>query len=430
MQNIFRRNLGYKVVSLVLAIVFWLWIISQTDSNGSTGSPTLNVPLVLTNQPSNIIVISTLPTITVSIDNYQQISVKDLYAYVDLTDAAIGEHVYQVLVNSPQGVSIKNISPANVVLKLDTVKDKIVPVVLSLSGTLESGFITAQPIITPSVVNIRGPMSILEKLENVVVEVGVTGMKESIRVVRPVIFKDTQGKGIFAADPVLDSLKAFPETVEVIVPVYPKGTASKTVPVKVSARGTPAKDLTVREIKPVPSQVELVGDEDALAKIEYLNLKAVDVSGLSSTKAVDISLNSISLPKGVYFAEGTKLGVIIDIGPGLINKTISGVAVEVRNIPQGLIAEPIGTIDVEVKGYADLLNTLKPGDIKAWIDATGFKEGTYSDTSVLWKVPAGVTMVNIPRGRLVLKSSASVPTETTGQAGKTDGEEGATKNKI
>lgn len=407
MRDILRRNLGYKLVSLALAIIFWIWITSLTEPATLWGKQTLDVPLVINNQPSNLLVISNIPTISVRVDNTndQGIDVKSLFAYVDLTDAVAGEHSYEVFMDVPEGLNIENISPSNVVLKLDTVKDKIVPVRVDIKGTPPSGFIVGTPVITPPVVNVRGPTSILQNMEEVSIEVDVTGSRETMRVARPVTFKDVNGRGLFAANPNLESLQSFPNNVEVIVPIYAKGVSSKMVPIKVNTQGNPATGLAVRLVTPLPSQVQLMGEEEALRSVQQLNLDAVDVSGLSSNKVIEIPLNSITLPKGVSFSEGTSISVMVHIGPTSENRIIKDIPVGIRNIPQDMNAEPIPSIEIVVHGYPDILDAIQARDISAWVDATGLEAGEYPETTVLWNLPAGATMVNIPKVTLVLTST-------------------------
>ena len=265
-SEILRRNLEFKILSIVLAVIFWLWINSQVDTSISTKN-SLNVPLDIRNQPANLVIVSNIPPITVRINNTQGVSVSDLYAYVDLTGAVPGQHSFEVKMNTPQGVTIESISPKTVILTLDLVKDKILPVDVSITGKPEKGFVVGEYQVNPSVVNVRGPTSILDKLESVSVEVNVTGAKETMRVARPVTFKDIKNEGIFAPDPNLKSLNAFPDTVEVLVPIYPQELASKTVPIRVTTTGQPAEGMMVRMVKPVPSYVQLLGDEEALNQI-------------------------------------------------------------------------------------------------------------------------------------------------------------------
>jgi len=399
-SEILRRNLEFKILSIVLAVIFWLWINSQVDTSISTKN-SLNVPLDIRNQPANLVIVSNIPPITVRINNTQGVSVSDLYAYVDLTGAVPGQHSFEVKMNTPQGVTIESISPKTVILTLDLVKDKILPVDVSITGKPEKGFVVGEYQVNPSVVNVRGPTSILDKLESVSVEVNVTGAKETMRVARPVTFKDIKNEGIFAPDPNLKSLNAFPDTVEVLVPIYPQELASKTVPIRVTTTGQPAEGMMVRMVKPVPSYVQLLGDEEALNQIQYINLSNVDVSGMSSTRSIDYPLNSISLPSGVSFMEGTKISVLVTIGPSPIDRTMRGLNVEIRNIPAGMTAERI-TIDLTVHGFPEAVNALNAEDISLWVDATGLEAGSHPNTTVYWSVPAGVSVVGEPKVELVL----------------------------
>jgi len=402
MRDILRRNLGYKIVSLVLAIIFWMWITSQADTT-LFAKNNISVPLVIKNQPSNLVIISNyIPEITVQIDNSQGVSVEDLLPFVDLTNATAGQHSFQVFMDPPEGVTLESISPQSVVLKLDLVQDKIVPVTAAISGAPEKGFTAGKPVITPSYVNVRGPASILDKLENVVVDVNVTGLKESKRIPWPVTFKDIKGEGIFAPDPNLESLNAFPGTVEVLIPIYPSDLAGKFVPLQVSTRGEPAAGMMVRLVSAVPAGVELTGDAETLKGIEKIILGAVDISGISADKAFDISLNSVALPNGVSFVEGTKISVMVYVRQSPTDKTIVGIPVEIRNLTQGLSAVPIPAIDITLNAYPEILNNLKTGDIKAWVDATGLQEGTYKETDVFWSVPTGVSVVKVPDVELVI----------------------------
>jgi YbbR domain-containing protein len=390
----------------MLAIVFWVWLTSQSNAT-LFNKNIIPVQLVAYNQPSNIAIITPIPTITIRIDSSSQESSTNPVAYVDLKDAVAGESTYDVQINAPEGVKVEEISPKSVTLKLDQLEDKIVKVEANVTGEPASGYEAGEMLFTPSVVNVRGPASILANLESVIVNVDFTGLTESKSVVRPVTYEDIENKGIFAADPYYKSLQAFPDTVEVIMPVYPKGNASKTVSLRVATKGTPADGMEVRLVTPLPSQIKLVGAEEKLKSIQYLNLGTVDISGITSTKTIDISLNSIKLPEGVSFSQGTKLSVMVYVDAKAMNETIKGIPVGIKNIPDGLAADIISPIDIKVSGYPDILAALQQGDISVWVDAKGLKEGTYSDTTVLWEVPSGVTMMSVPKVQLVLKASAA-----------------------
>ncbi|UWG98033.1 CdaR family protein [Dehalobacter sp. DCM] len=407
LRDIIRRNMGYKIISIVLAVIFWASIVSTTNPS-LLGQNSLPTQLVTKNQPSNLAIISSIPTITISLnDSAQTQNISEFEAYIDLKGATAGEHTYEVSIDSPDAKMIKNWSPKTVTLTLDSVKNKIVTVQPTIIGEPAEGYDVGTLILKPEVVNIRGPESILEKLDSVSVEVDLLGLSESKRISLPVKFSDSQ-KSISTSDPTLQSVKFYPDTIEVIIPIFEKGNASKMVPLHVDTKGTPAEGVEVRQIIPVPSQVKLIGPENALKGITFLNLGTIDIEGLSDSKEYDIALNSIALPSGVTFAAGTKISVMVTVAPKAVMQNIQ-VSVEVKNTGEGLTAEAITPITVTVSGYPDTLKTLKAADINAWVDAKGLKEGTYSDTTVLWELPSGVTMVNIPKVELVLKSVTANP---------------------
>lgn len=405
MRDLIRRNLGYKVVSLVLAIVFSLWITSQVDPV-LFNKNNISVPLIPKNQPANLVIVSNLPSITVRIDNAQGVDVTDLYAYVDLKDATPGEHSFKVAMNMPEGVKVESLSPNTVVIKLDLVKDKIVPVVVKTTGQVAEGFVVGEPQVVPEVVNVRGPESIIDRLENVVVDVNVTGMKESKRVAWPVTFKDLKSEGLFGPDPNLKSLNPFPDTVEVLIPVYPEGLAEKAVPLRVATRGDLASGLELRNVAPVPARVQLLGDSKSLKEIQYIDLGVIDISEITSNKIIDINLKSITLPQGVSFIEGTKISVSIEVVSSPINKKIKGIPVEVKNIAPGLQARTIPEIEITVRGYPNVLEKINPKEISAWVDAEGLETGSYPNTLIYWSVPPGISVVQAPQVELVLEVSA------------------------
>lgn len=404
LRDIVRRNLGYKVMSIVLAIIFWMWIIITTNPD-MLGQNSLPVTLTTKNQASNIAVISTIPSITVSLNDASQSNdISNIVFYVDLTGAVAGEHTYEVEINNPGNISIKNYSPKKVTLTLDSVKDKIVMIQPNIIGEPAAGYEAGTLILSPEVVNIRGPESILKNMSNVNVDVDITGLTESKRISLGVFSNSKEG--FSASDPTFQSLKFYPDTVEVIIPIYEKGTASKLVPLSVGTIGTPAEGVEVRQVAPIPSQVKLVGSEQALKGIASVNIGTVDIAGISESKQFDISLNTITLPDGVTFSQGTKISVTVSVVPKVITQTMT-ISVQVKNTSEGLKAEAIAPITITVSGYPESLKVLKAADINAWIDAKSLKEGTYSDTTVLWELPSGVTMVNIPKVELVLKATTT-----------------------
>jgi len=193
--------------------------------------------------------------------------------------------------------------------------------------------------------------------------------------------------------------------VDVITPVVPKGLSSKTVPLKATSSGTPAKGKILRSLIPSPSSVQVSGTSQALKGFDALNLGPVDITNLAEDKIFQIPTEKVTLPQGVSFNAGTTLSIVAQIGQGVIQKGISGVAVQIRNVGTDFeIDQPVTPIDIVVEGLPDVLKDVTSTQIQLWVDATGQVEGTFKDAKVYWQLPPGVVMPTTPQVNYSLKA--------------------------
>jgi len=407
MHEVLKRNLGYKIVSLLLAILFWLWVTNMGSTQTLSGDQTLNgVLLVTKNLPENSVVMTKIPSVRVRLQGTNpSINVKDLYTYVDLTGATPGEHQYEIKMDPIPGIQIVELTPKSVTLSIDTVQEKMLPVQSNISGSPAEGMEVGNPIIKPSVVNVRGPGSVLASLDKVVVEMNVAGATDSITKSLPVLFRDKQGQIIFGSDPSMETLVASPSSVDVIVPIMAKGSASKTIPLKVMSKGEPAAGMTLRSFLAVPDRVQVWGTPEALKSVDAINLGTVDITGLTENKTFQITPDKVSLPNGVSYGPGTSFTVVASIGKAPQSKIMTGIPVEVKNIPSNLIIDQApGKIDVTVKAIPEVLDKLTASQILLWVDANGQVAGSYADVKVFWQLPPGVDLISVPNISYSLKT--------------------------
>ena len=408
MRIILRRNLGVKVISFLFAILFWLFVMNQGTTGTLIPEQTLTIPLVANGLPQNMVVMTQLPLVRVRVQGINpSANIKDIYAQIDLSDGAPGQRNYVIKVNTPVGTKVVDFQPANINLQLDNVEEKTVPVEAIISGAPADGYQLGTTFVKPSAVNVRGPSSILSTLTKVTVDVNAAGVSETIQTSRPVSFRNKDGKPIFEPNPSMDNLSASPSTVDVIVPVIAKGLSSKMIPLKVTSSGTPAQGKILRSLVPSPISVQVLGTPQALKGLDALNLGPVDLTNLAEDKAFQISIEKVTLPQGVSFSPGTTLSVVAQIGPGMVQKTISGVPVQIRSLGTSLdIDQPITPIDIVVEGLPDILKEVTPAQIQLWVDATSQVAGTYPNSKVFWQLPPGVTMITTPQVSYSLKAKA------------------------
>ena len=405
MLKIFRRNLGVKVISFLFAILFWLFVMNQGTSDKLIPEQTLTIPLVASGLPQNMVVMTQLPLVRVRLQGINpSANIKDIYAQIDLSGGAPGEKSYKVNVISVVGTNVVDVQPSSIKLILDNVEEKTVLVEAIVSGVPADGYQLGTTFVKPSAVNVRGPSSILSTLTKVTVEISAMGANETIQISRPVSFRDKEGKPIFGPNPSADILSAFPSTVDVIAPIVAKGLSSKMVPLKVTSSGTPAQGKILRSLVPSPSSVQVLGTPQALKGFDSLNLGPVDITNLAEDKAFQIPIEKVALPQGISFNAGTTLSIVAQIGLGIIQKGISGVAVQIRNLGTGLdIDQPVTPIDIVVEGLPETLKDVTATQIQLWVDAAGQVAGAYDNAKVYWQLPPGVTMPTAPQVNYSLK---------------------------
>jgi len=412
MKEMLQRNLGYKTISLVLAILFWLWVTSQGNSQTLDRDPTLTLSLITKNTPANSMIMTKLPSVRVKTEGYNpSINVNELFAYVDLSGSEPGEHDYEVKVDPIPNIKIVEISPRVVTLQLDTVEERMLPVTVEVSGTPANGKKAGEIIVKPSEVNVRGPSSLLGEVDKVLVEVSVAGANETLQISRPLLFRDKNGLAIFGPDPSVETITSSPTSVDIIVPIVAKELESKRVPLNATTTGTPAEGREVRSIQVVPNGVQVYGEPEALAQFNALTIGSVDINGLSETRTYEISSDKVSLPEGLSYGSRTTFSVIVEMGSTIQDKTLYDLSIALKNLPEDLVLEkPLPAISVTVRAYPEVLNSLTKDQITLWIDAVGKTAGEHT-AKVYWHLPAGVEMISVPDITYTLKAKDDPPEE-------------------
>jgi hypothetical protein len=116
----------------------------------------------------------------------EQLSLGDLSASIDLTDMQPGNSVVllspdSVFVPMPQGIKLDEIVPESIAISLEVVEEREIRVEVITTGQPAAGFEVYDKAITvPSSIRVRGPASVVRKLESLRTEaIEIAGKKES-----------------------------------------------------------------------------------------------------------------------------------------------------------------------------------------------------------------------------------------------------------
>lgn len=163
-KNLFLKNWGLKLFSLVLALVLWLTLIPEEKISSEK---TLTVPLELHNIPSEMEIVEKPPSIVdVKIRAPQRIinqfTSVTVHAALNLEKARIDQTEYPLnknMISIPSGGEVIDLYPSQVNLRLERTREIMLKVEPSLSGELQQGLKLDRIEIVPPEVLIKGPES-------------------------------------------------------------------------------------------------------------------------------------------------------------------------------------------------------------------------------------------------------------------------------
>ncbi len=163
-RDLFTRNRGLKLFSLLLAFVLWLILIPEEKTYSER---TLTVPLETRNIPADMELVERpagTVDVTVRASNrlLDEISPASVTARLDLERASIYQEMYPLNASTiavPQGAEVVAISPNMVRLKLEKTRQMDLEVAPMVVGKVAEGFRIAKVEVTPARVPVKGPES-------------------------------------------------------------------------------------------------------------------------------------------------------------------------------------------------------------------------------------------------------------------------------
>ena len=195
MFKLLTDNWTLKLISIVFAILLWMFIMGERRLEIG-----FRVPLELQNIPSELIIANEVPSLVdVRISGprtlLMKVSPNDISIIVDLSDLKPGLTTFKRLeerLNLPSGLRVTRLSPSFIDLKLERIKEKMVPVHIALTGEPLFGFKVGSVRAVPEKVSIAGAETELKGINEVKTEsIDLTGVNEGFSVIVPLIHNGT-----------------------------------------------------------------------------------------------------------------------------------------------------------------------------------------------------------------------------------------------
>ncbi|WP_192868137.1 CdaR family protein [Calderihabitans maritimus] len=304
MKKVLERNITYKIISVFLALLLWLYVTEEQHPNMDN---VINVPLEVRGLASGLVIEDKPASVKVRVQGREELvanlTSRDLQAYVETSHMSAGEVVLPVQVSVPQGVQLVSITPRQVTISIDKISEVQLPVTLNISGGAASGYHLLEPVLKPSEVIVKGPRKLLEQIGGVFVEVRLDRPKQHYHKYLPVKVESQKGQYMS------DWLTVVPSTVEVFIPVV-ADKPGKVVPIKAALQGEVAPEYRIERVVVDPETVKVYGSYEVLDKLDYIYTVPVDINGLNRDILQQVEL---VVPPEVTLDYNPKVKVIVHL---------------------------------------------------------------------------------------------------------------------
>jgi YbbR domain-containing protein len=287
LRQLARRNMALRVLSVLLAISLWMFVnAGQHDAETS-----IQVPISYQHLPANMLIVNTEPRfIKLDITGPPTLlSLLDpgrLRLRLNLAGVNTGEASFKVtsgMFAIPPHTSITGITPSEIVLDIDKIVTREVPVRLPIEGPVAAGYTITATEVTPAVVQVTGPSTYVWHLAHV----------------------DTAPFDVKGATTVVQ------RSVDLISPGNKVRVAASTVQAKV----TVAEVIADREFRGIPIEVR---DSSYKFRIEprqvnvtvrgpWLKLSSLDLKASAYVDADGVTPGYYELPVEVSLPDGVEL---------------------------------------------------------------------------------------------------------------------------
>jgi YbbR domain-containing protein len=160
------KNWVLKLFSFFFAIFLWYFVVGEDKVD-----MTLSIPVEIVNLPQNLIISNQFKNqIEITVNGprglIRRIADRHISRAVDLSDATPGTIVIKntpETISLPSGVRLLRIKPSDIILQMDRVIQKNIPIIAVTNGKPKEGFELISVKFDPQTIPMTGPQRILEK---------------------------------------------------------------------------------------------------------------------------------------------------------------------------------------------------------------------------------------------------------------------------
>lgn len=407
MKEKLTRNLGVKILSVVLAALLWLII---TNAENPIKTETFHdVPVTILHKTEYEYKLKALNQVYRIVEGDKidftfsarrkiadNLTISDFKVTADLSNLSELNTV-TINISCPaygDDVTIKSSSAQVLKVEREQLAEKRFKVNVKQKGEPADGYYVYQKAAN-TLITVSGPVSKINQIAEIVAEVDVTGEAGSFRISKTPKALDEEGNEV---DP--SNLTYSENPVSIDIKMY----KTKTIDLKIVTTGTPANGYAVAGVDYEPKTIEVAGEDYALSQIWELTVEE-DIEGVSSDVEKEINIQE-QLDDGLILVGDNQTATVeVTIKKsGTREMSIQTKDIEVRNKPDylKLVYLTVGPVTLRLTGPADAVEDLSVKDVKPYIDLSSYTAGTYQ-VNINTDISKYISMDNKPTVSLHLQ---------------------------
>lgn len=378
MKERLTRNIGLKILSLLLAVLLWVIILNVDDPVKTESFSNIQVNKINENvlkSKDQVYEVVSGDTVDVKVKGKRSIIEKlkkeDFQAIADLSQLSVVDA-------APINISIPRYEGMVEIVERDTFTMKVrlekldtqqFRVDVVEKGTVSEGYYIKEKTARPNMIQVSGAATMINKIDKVVVEVDVGNADESFKVEAVPKVYDKNGT-------LMDSSKMTfnYEKVKVAVNLL----KTKTVSLFIDLTGKPFYGYQYVNFEYEPKQVVIAGEQDELDKVQYIKGE-YNINNKSADFETEVDIKDFIKNDVILIDENQNAVINVDIEK-LDSKDVSFNTgdIDIRNLPDGMNVKFNSKDIIKVSVYADqeTLSTLTKYTLRPYIDMTDETSGS------------------------------------------------------
>ncbi len=381
------------LLALIVSIGLWFYAVTVVNPNDTANIRGVRVRIVGTNLlESNKLMLTGGEEQFIDVEisgrrsDLKELNSSSLEAIADVSNiSAAGSYEVSWTLDPPASVASGDIrlvsaSANKITVKVSEYKERTgIPIDVEYEGTLQEGYVRDMAVTDVDSLSVSGPAEEVNRIAKAVVLVNIQDAKENVESEYNYTLLDADGAEITPSDYVKLSVPS----IKVTVPVNRYKEIELTAKL-IAGGGATASDVTCTI---VPRTIGVIGSEEALAKLDKLQVAEIDLSKESESRTWTVVPD---LPEGVSNRASQPEVKISLTFNGLTTKqfTIDCADIVRKNDVSNLEFGEQSVV-ITVRGRADAVNALSVEDIQVTADMKNDYDAATKTVKLTFRLPEG-----------------------------------------